>query len=88
MDDFDAKFSEVVRLGNLAWSYVGRWTARCWSLLIAWAITYALLFVAAFRLGEEWMLYALMAPMIIHAVLEFVLTRRYAKLFGEVKDNG
>jgi hypothetical protein len=68
-----------------AYASVGKWIARTWALLAAWAVTYALLFAALFQLGNHWLLYLSPAPIIVHSVLEPWFIKREAKTFGKAE---
>lgn len=85
MSDFDWEEGYFKMLGHAktAWAYSGRWQASLFATLIAWAITYIILFFAAYRLQESWLLFAIPFPMFIHWMAETILRSRSEKEFGK-----
>lgn len=70
---------------HYAFAHMGRWMARTWSLMIAWFSTYLVMFAMMIWPDVEWLIALAALPILLHAFLEPILIKRYAKEFGEAK---
>lgn len=69
-----------------AYADMGRWIGRVWALLIAWVVTYVLVFLLILFPGHEWMLYLTPVPVLVHMIAEPLLIKHEAKTFGTRKE--